>query len=169
MHGRDPYLLGMKDIPLQGKIIEQQPRALTDPRALDGILSRRVMAFVVDYLIVGLLTLLAGVLVFFLGILTLGAGWLLYAILFPAVVGLYVWNTLGGPEQATIGMRVVNIRLSRLDGAPIDGLTAVVHTMLFWAFNAVLTPLILLAVLFLDYKRTLHDLLLGTVVTRTDV
>lgn len=159
----------MSNAPLHGQIIDNRPGVLADPRALDGVLSRRVMAFVVDYIIVGLLVLVAAIVVFFLGIVTLGLGWLLYAILFPAVVVLYVWNTLGGPEQATIGMRVLNIRLDRLDGAPIDGLTAVVHTMLFWAFSAVLTPLILLATLFLDYKRTLHDLLLGTVVTRTDI
>jgi uncharacterized RDD family membrane protein YckC len=50
----------------------------------------------------------------------------------------------------------------------VDPLTAVVHTVLFWAGNALLTPLILLATLFLDRKRTVHDLLLGTVVTRSD-
>lgn len=145
------------------------PLALDDPRTLDGVLSRRVFAFLIDYLIVGLLVAVAAILVFFLGVLTLGAGWLLYAILIPAVAIVYVWNTLGGPNQATVGMRMMNIRLNRLDGGQIDGMTAVVHSVLFWAFNAVLTPLILLATLFLDYKRTLHDLLLGTVVTRTDI
>ena len=39
--------------------------------------------------------------------------------------------------------------------------------MLFWAGNVVLTPLILLVTLFSDRKRTLHDLLLGTVVSRS--
>ena len=32
-----------------------------------------------------------------------------------------------------------------------------------------LTPLILLATLFLDRKQTVHDRLLGTVVVRTDI
>ncbi|TIX08373.1 MAG: RDD family protein, partial [Mesorhizobium sp.] len=50
----------------------------------------------------------------------------------------------------------------------IDGLTAVVHSVLFWAGNVILTPLVLLVTLFSDRKRTLHDLLLGTVVSRTD-
>lgn len=150
-------------------IVEQRPAMLVDPRALDGVLTRRVLAFLIDYVIIGLLIAVVAVVVFFLGLVTLGAGWLLYFILGPAVAVIYIWNTLGGPDQATIGMRVMNIRLWRLDGAPIDGMTAVVHSVLFWAFSAVLTPLILLATLFLDYRRTLHDLLLGTVVTRTDV
>ncbi len=71
-------------------------------------------------------------------------------------------------NQATSGMRMMGIRLDRLDGRPVDGLLAVVHSVLFWAGNVVLTPLILLVSLFADRKRTLHDLLLGTVVTRSD-
>ncbi len=74
-----------------------------------------------------------------------------------------------GPNQATLGMRAMAIRLERLDGSRIDGLTAVAHTLLFWVSVTVLTPLILLATLFLDYKRTLHDLLLGTVVVRAPI
>lgn len=151
------------------QVIDHRPTALSDPRALSGVLSRRMLAFVIDYLLIALLVVVAAILVFVLGVFTLGAGWLLYAILVPAVALAYIWKTVGGPEQATIGMRVMNLRMSRLDGSPIDGMTAVVHAVMFWAFNAVLTPLILLATLFLDYKRTLHDLLLGIVVTRTDI
>ncbi len=139
-----------------------------DARAYDGVRTRRVLAFCIDYLIVGLLAIPFAILVFLLGILTLGLGWLLFSILVPAVALIYIWNTLGGPNQATTGMRIMNIRLDRLDGKPIDGLTAVVHSVLFWAGNVVLTPLILLATLVLDRKRTVHDLLLGTVVTRSD-
>ena len=66
-------------------------------------------------------------------------------------------------------MRMMGIRLERLDGGRIDFLFALVHSVLFWAANAILTPLILLATLFLDRKQTVHDRLLGTVVVRTDV
>jgi uncharacterized RDD family membrane protein YckC len=150
---------------LDGEIITSR---FDDARAYDGVRTRRVLAFCIDYLIVGLLTIPFAILVLLLGILTLGLGWLLYSILVPAVALTYIWNTLGGPNQATTGMHIMNIRLDRLDGKPIDGLTAVVHSVLFWAGNVVLTPLILLATLVLDRKRTVHDLLLGTVVTRSD-
>lgn len=103
-----------------------------------------------------------------LGLLTLGLGWALFTVLVPMVAVLYIWNTLGGSDQATLGMKLMGIRLERLDGARIDGLTAVVHTVLFWAGNVILSPLVLLVALFTDRKRTLHDLLLGTVVTRAD-
>jgi uncharacterized RDD family membrane protein YckC len=116
---------------------------------------------------VALLTIPVAILVFFLGILTLGLGWMLFSVLVPAVAVLYIWNTLGSADQATTGMKLMGVRLDRLDGRPIDGMTAVVHSVLFWAGNVILTPLVLLVTLFSDRKRTLHDLLLGTVVTRS--
>ena len=150
---------------LDGEII---PARLDDLRVYEGVLSRRIMAFIIDYMLVALITIPFAILVFVLGIVTLGLAWMLFSVLFPAVALTYVWTTLGGPNQATVGMRMMNIRLERLDGQRIDGLVAIVHTVLFWAGNVLLTPLILLATLFLERKRTVHDLLLGTVVTRAD-
>ena len=149
---------------LDGEIINTR---LDDVRAYEGVRTRRILAFVLDYVIVGLLSVMFAILVFFLGFLTLGLGWMLYGILVPAVAILYIWNTLGSTDQATTGMKMMGIRLDRLDGTPIDGLTAVVHSVLFWAGNVILSPLVLLVTLFSDRKRTLHDLLLGTVVSRT--
>lgn len=143
------------------------PDRWDDTRLYSGVLTSRAIAFVIDYLIVGLLLIPVGIVVFLLGLLTFGLGWLLFGILFPLIALTYVWNTLGGPNQATVGMRMMGVRLERLDGQPVDGMLAVVHTILFWAGNTVLTPLILLVALFTDRKRTLHDLLLGTVAVRT--
>lgn len=143
-------------------------RDADDVRPYDRVLSRRVFAFCIDYLFVGLLLIPVAILILIFGVITLGLGWMLFAILVPAVALPYVWNTLGGRHQATPGMRIMGLRLERLDGRRIDGMIAVVHSILFWAGNVVLTPLILLATLFLERKRTVHDLLLGTVVVRND-
>jgi uncharacterized RDD family membrane protein YckC len=151
---------------LDGEILTTR---LDDVRLYDGVRTRRILAVMIDYLIVGVLTIPVVIIVFFLGILTLGLGWMLFSVLVPAVAVLYIWNTLGSADQATTGMKMMGIRLDRLDGRPIDGMTAVVHSVLFWAGNVILTPLVLLVSLFADRKRTLHDLLLGTVVTRTRV
>jgi len=62
----------------------------------------------------------------------------------------------------------MNIKLVRLEGGTVDPMLAVVHTVLFWGLNVVLTPFILLATLVIDRKRTVHDLLLGTAVIRSD-
>lgn len=150
---------------LDGEII---PARLDDLRVYEGVLSRRIMAFLIDYMLIALMVIPLAIIVFLLGIVTLGLGWALFSVLFPAVALIYVWITLGGINQATLGMRMMNIRLERIDGENIDGLVAIVHTVLFWAGNVLLTPLILLATLFLSRKRTVHDLLLGTVVVRSD-
>ncbi|AYD00478.1 RDD family protein [Neorhizobium sp. NCHU2750] len=138
-----------------------------DWRAYSGVLLRRVFAFILDYLIVLLLCIPAAIVVFFLGIITLGLGFMLYPALFVIVALLYFGMTLGGPAQASPGMRAMGITLMRLDGRRMDFMTAMVHTVLFWLINSVLTPLILLAGLFTDRSRLVHDMLLGTVVART--
>lgn len=141
---------------------------LDDWRAYEGVRTRRVVAFCLDYVFVLLLSIPFAVIVFFLGIISLGLGFALYSILLPAVALLYVATTLGGQNQATTGMKAMGIKLERLDGRRVDPLFAILHSVLFWAANVLLTPLILLATFIFNRKRTLHDLLLGTVVTRRD-
>lgn len=149
--------------------LDQNPTyaAPDDWRAYSGVLSRRVFAFLIDYAIVLLLCIPAAVIVFFLGVITLGLGFFLYPALFVIVAVLYFGATLSGPSQATPGMRSMGIAMARMDGRRIDFLLATVHIVLFWVVNSVLTPLILLAGLFTERSRLVHDFLLGTVMVRT--
>jgi uncharacterized RDD family membrane protein YckC len=135
---------------------------------LDGVRTRRALAFIVDYLIVGCLLLLAIVPVFVLGILTLGLAWLLYPVLGALIALLYIGMTMGGRRQATLGMDFFSLRIEALDGRRIDWLTAMVHAVIFWAAHIVFTPLMLIVSLFSSRKRLVHDILLGTVVVRSD-
>lgn len=144
-------------------------RALDDYRSYEGVRTRRVLAFCIDYAIVLLLCIPVAVIVFFIGLLTLGLGWALYGVLFALVALPYVGFTMGGPKQATPGMQLMGVMIARTDGRPVDAVLAMVHAVVFWAGNVILTPLILLASLFLDRKRLVHDMLLGTVVLRSDV
>lgn len=149
--------------------LDQNPTyvAPDDWRAYSGVLSRRVFAFLIDYAIVLLLCIPAAVIVFFLGVITLGLGFFLYPALFVIVAVLYFGVTLSGPSQASPGMRAMGIAMARMDGRQIDFLLATVHIALFWIINSVLTPLILLAGLFTERSRLVHDFLLGTVMVRT--
>ena len=101
-----------------------------------------------------------------LGLLTLGLGWALYAVMLPLIAILYIGFTMGGRAQATLGMRLFDIRVARLDGQAVDPVLAVLHGVLFWASVSLLTPLVLLVSLFTRHKELLHDYLLGTVVVR---
>ena len=140
-----------------------------DWRAYQGVLSRRVIAFVIDYAIVALLWIPAAVVVLFFGILTLGLGFMLYPVLFAGLAMLYFGLTVGGAKQASPGMNMMGIAIARTDGRPMDFLTAIVHLVIFWIANALLTPLVLLIGLFTDRGRLLHDLLIGTVTVRRDL
>jgi uncharacterized RDD family membrane protein YckC len=138
-----------------------------DYRAYSGVLSRRVFAFIIDYVLVALLWIPAAVVVFFIGVITLGLGFMLYPVLFLLVAAVYFGLSLGGPSQATPGMKAMGIAMVRVDGQKIDFMTAMVHLVLFWIINSVLTPLILLVGLFTDRSRLVHDLLIGTAAVRT--
>ncbi|CAN7508312.1 RDD family protein [Phyllobacterium sp. LjRoot231] len=148
---------------LDGEIVTNR---LDDWRMYQGVRTSRIFAFLIDYVIIFFLCIPVAILIAILGVATLGLGWALYGIMFPVVALAYVATTMGGPRQATKGMQMMGLKLERLDGQKVDGLLAIVHTVLFWGLIVVLTPLILLATLFLDRKRTVHDLLLGTVVVR---
>jgi uncharacterized RDD family membrane protein YckC len=151
---------------LEGEIIDTR---LNDVRVYEGVRRRRMVAFCIDYLLVAVMMIPVWIFVFLLGIITFGLGWALFGVLTPIVALTYVGLTMGGPHQATWGMRAMSIRIERLDGRTVDPILAIVHAALFWAGNVILTPLILLVALFTERKRTLHDILLGTVVTRSDI
>jgi uncharacterized RDD family membrane protein YckC len=146
--------------------IEHETLKIADDARLDGVRTRRVYAFLIDALIVFLISIPVSIVIFLLGIFTLGLGFALYFIMFPTLAIAYVAYTMGSEDQATVGMKANDIYLSHLDGGKIDPMTAIVHSVLFWAGNAMLSPLVLLVTLFSDRKRTLHDLLLGTIALR---
>ena len=141
----------------------------TDSRLYRGVLSRRVLAFFVDYLFVAILCIPAAVILFLLSLAPFGLGFILFPALFFIVAVLYFGLSLGGRSQSTPGMRMAGIAIRRIDGQRMDFMTAMVHLVLFWIINSVLTPFILLAGLFIDHSRLVHDLLIGTEAVRTDL
>ncbi len=139
----------------------------SDTRIYNGVLLARVLAFVIDYILVAVLMVPSALLLFVFSILTLGLGFVIYPVLFFIVAGFYFGLTLGGKRQATPGMRAMGLAISRDDGLPVDFMTALIHLVLFWIVNSLLTPFVLLIGLFTDRGRLLHDILLGTVVYKT--
>jgi uncharacterized RDD family membrane protein YckC len=136
----------------------------TQPELFEGVLSKRIVAFLIDALIIFALMVPAALLVAILGIVTLGIGWLLFAPLFAIVALGYVALTLGGSASATVGMRMAGLEMRTWSGAPMFALLAIMHALIFWFSIGLLTPLVLLVGLFTRRRQLLHDLLLGTVV-----
>ncbi len=142
---------------------ELNPQPVT-PEQLDGVRTARILSFFIDYAIVILLSIPFAIVVGILGLLTFGLGWLLYTIL-PALVAVgYLAMTMGGPNQATVGMAVMGIRIRKIEGGRVDPFLAMLHGVLFWVFASF--PPLLLVSLFSPKKQLLHDLMLGTYVAR---
>jgi uncharacterized RDD family membrane protein YckC len=137
---------------------------VAQPELFEGLRWRRTMAFVVDVSMVGMLFMIAAFAVFFLGLVTLGLGWMLYLVLWQAVALLYTAFTLGGPSSATPGMRMMGLEMRLWYGAKAYPLLAAAHVIAFWLSISFLTPLVLVVSLLNERKRLLHDIVLGTVV-----
>jgi uncharacterized RDD family membrane protein YckC len=128
------------------------------------VLSKRLVGFFVDAVIIVTLMIPALIVVVVLGVLTFGLGFLLVPPLFAVVALGYVAVTLGGRRSATIGMRMAGVEVRTRTGQKMFPLLAILHSLLFWFSVSFLTPLVLIVGLFTERKQLLHDLLLGVVV-----
>ncbi|TXN81000.1 RDD family protein [Methylobacterium sp. WL8] len=136
--------------------------------AVRASLGGRTVAYMLDILFILGFTALLSVAIAFVGVITFGLGWALFAIL-PASGVIYSAITVGGSRQSTLGMRMMGLRVVAPEsGRPVDILTAAVHALLFYV--AVSTFLLW----FLDLafglvrgdRRLGHDVLLGLAVVR---
>jgi uncharacterized RDD family membrane protein YckC len=151
--------------PRPGADFANQPHAydpVTQPELFDGVIRKRVAAFLVDALVILVLTVIAYVLIAVLGVLTLGLAWFLFGITFPAVGLGYNAVTVGGPNSATVGMRTMGLQMHTWYGTKVTPLVAAFHALLFWFSLVIFCPILLWA-LFDSRKRCLHDILAGVV------
>jgi uncharacterized RDD family membrane protein YckC len=158
-----------------GVSIELKPHAydpVACPELFEGVVARRVIAFLIDFVILAVPVVFVAMFIFVVGIVTFGLGFLFYGLLWPGMVLwalAYYGMTLGSPASATIGMRVMDIEMRTWYGAPAYFVLGAVHAIVFWVTVSALTPLILLVCLFNDRRRFLHDILVGTVVINNDI
>jgi uncharacterized RDD family membrane protein YckC len=106
------------------------------------------------------------------GVVTLGLGWALFWLAWPASViwaVVYYGACIGGPHSATIGMRVMDLELRTWYGASGYFVLGAMHAVLFWMSISFLTPFVVLVGLFNGRRRLLHDVVLGTVVINNSV
>jgi uncharacterized RDD family membrane protein YckC len=138
----------------------------TTPELFAGVLPRRVVAFVIDMVVIAVPLILAWIFIFVFGLITFGLGWALFWLMSPASVVwalVYYGLTLGSPASATIGMRAMGLQMRTWYGAPAYFVLGAVHPIVFWVSVTMLTPLILVVGLVNARRRLLHDMLLGVV------
>ncbi len=142
------------------------PLAARDP--FREILSRRVLAYLLDLVFVAVIGTALNSLFTLLAIMSLGLLSVLFLVL-PAVGVVYSTLTIGGPRSATWGMRLLSIEVLRTDGGRPDFTHALIFSLLFYATVGLTSWLILLVALVTSRNRTVHDLLCGVVIVRSDL
>ena len=153
-----------------GVSIEPKPHAydpVVNPELFEGVLARRLIAFVIDVVIIAIPPIFAALFIFIVGLVTLGLGWFLFWFWWPATVIwalCYYGLTLGGTDSATLGMRAMDLEMRTWYGAPAYFVLGAVHAVVYWITVSFPTPLVLLVGLFNERRRLLHDVLVGTVV-----
>ena len=143
-----------------------------DPELFRGVATRRVFAFLIDLVVLSVPVVFGYVFIAVFGLITLGLGWALFWIAWPASVVwaiVYYGASLGGPHSATLGMRVMDLELRTFYGAPGYFVLGAMHAVLFWVSISFLTPFVVLVGLFNSRRRLLHDIVLGTVVINNSV
>jgi uncharacterized RDD family membrane protein YckC len=142
------------------------------PELFRGVLTRRIFAFLIDLVVLSVPVILGYLFIAVFGLITLGLGWALFWLAWPATVVwaiVYYGASLGGPHSATMGMRVMDLELRTWYGTPGYFVLGATHAVLFWVSVSFLTPLVLLVGLFNGRRRLLHDIILGTVIINSSI
>ena len=96
------------------------------------MLARRVVAFIIDVIIIAIPLIVGWMFIFVFGLVTFGLGWALFWLMSPGSVIwalVYYGVTLGGPASATIGMRAMEIEMRTWYGAPAYFVLGAVHAI----------------------------------------
>lgn len=142
------------------------PDPSTAPELFEGLLTRRVVAYLIDLVLISVIALVLGIVGVVLGFFTFGLAWMALALVLPAAVVLYYAMTLGSHRRATVGMQMMDIVLTPTRGQPLDGWMAFFHALLFWVTFWISWPVAILFALFTPRRQMIHDLIIGTLMVR---
>lgn len=128
----------------------------TSPEFYDGVPTKRFVAWIVDVIVIGILT---GLIVPFTAFTALFFLPLLYLV----ISFLYRWTTLAR-GSATLGMRFMSIEIRNRMGERLDGGTAALHTLGYMISVAAAPAQLVSIVLMLISSRGqgLTDHIIGT-------
>ncbi|WP_085904957.1 RDD family protein [Kiloniella majae] len=147
--------------------VAQKLRFGIRPSDTRGVPFDRSFAYIIDFIILAVLGLIAGFIAFILTILSFGILSPLLALLsfLPLLYHSYFLSQQG----ATPGMNAMGIKMVTMDGKPVTLVHALLTTIIFYLTVPATSFLVLLVVFFNDEKRTLHDLLTNTIVVNDEI
>lgn len=142
------------------------PDPATAPELFEGILLRRILAYMIDVALMGVLLVAVAIVGGIVGFFTFGLGWLSLVLVIPLVIAGYYATTLGSSRRATIGMQAMDIVLTPARGAPLDGWKILIHPLVFWITSWIAWPVSLAIALFTPRREMVQDLVAGTLMVR---
>jgi uncharacterized RDD family membrane protein YckC len=142
------------------------PSPATAPELFDGVLGRRVLAYIIDLaLMIAFMAMLFVVGLIF-SVFTLGLAAVALPLIIPVVIVAYYAMTLGSPMRATVGMWLFDLVLTPTRGRPLDGWKILIHPVVFWLTAWIAWPVSLAIALFTPRREMLQDLVTGTLMLR---
>jgi uncharacterized RDD family membrane protein YckC len=141
------------------------PDPETAPELFESVLLRRVIAYFIDLVLIGIVAGIFVLIAVLVGFLTFGLAWLSIPIVGPLAILAYYAVSLGSTRRATFGMAAMDLVLTPARGQPLDGWQAVIHPVVFWISIWIAWPLLLIG-LFTPRRQLLHDLITGTLMLR---
>ncbi len=142
----------------------EAPDPLDHPEFYQNVSGRRILAYLLDMVVVGVIFVVAWVAFSIVGVLSFGLLSTPLSLLLACVPLGYHTLLIGGPGSATWGMQLFRLEVRSFTGARPNFAQAGLMTVMFYATVWSTGFLILIVALFNDRRRTLHDLLSGTVV-----
>jgi uncharacterized RDD family membrane protein YckC len=131
----------------------------------ESVLGRRVIAWLVDLVLVSLLIGLLDAVLAVLGFVTFGIGWALLWLM-PLVPFAYSFLSLASRHAATPGQRLLGLTVvEHSTGRRPTAFEALVSTLVFVALLATIAPLFLIALL-TPRNRAPQDLIAGLLMVR---
>ncbi|HEY0918711.1 RDD family protein [Devosia sp.] len=142
------------------------PDPASAPELFEGVLTRRVIAFVIDSAIMTAMTVALSIVGVVAGFLTFGLAWVALPFVIVFVLLAYYAVTLGSHARATIGMAAMDLVLTPTRGAPLDGWRILIHPLVFWITVWIAWPFSLLIALLTPRREMVQDLVTGTLMLR---
>ena len=132
------------------------PDPISQAEFYRGVPLKRLLAWVVDVFVAGLLTAVLATLPFFIG-------WFFFPVIFIVVSFLYRVSTISS-GSATWGMRLFNIELRNREGQALEPTEALLHTAGYMVAAGFFLPQVISMGLIATSARAqgLHDMLCGT-------
>ena len=134
--------------------------ALPDPDTqagfYEGVALKRLLAWVVDTVLIALATIVVATLPLFIG-------WFFLPLIFLVLSIIYRAGTISA-SSATPGMRLFNVELRNNQGMPLSNGEAIVHTLGYLVSTAFFLPQVISILLIMLSPRgqALHDYITGT-------